>query len=527
MTMQEAPSNEDPVVERARERLGMVLQEKWTLEALLGVGGMAAVYAARHRNGKRVAVKMLHPEMSHDADVKSRFLAEGYAANTIAHEGAVSVLDDDVASDGSAFIVMELLEGETVEQRWERSGQQLPVQEVLAIVDQLLDVLAAAHSKNVVHRDIKPENLFLTRSGVLKVLDFGIAKVFEAQRGRATSTRAGVVMGTPAFMAPEQARARWDEVDGRTDLWAVGATMFTLLSGRHVHEGESGNEQLILSATTPPRSLTSVVRGVPPAVVAIVDRALAFERSRRWPEAQAMRQAVSAAFLALGGGDAVPSSLRRAPTSTVLSRSGTMAAAASPATASPATTSGAAATLIDTTGTTSAAKAWTQERETRIAESSRLRANVSELQQRVAGARKRVGEGQGTVEAARGERASLEQWFKRQAGTRTAAVEEARQLVRDKLIALARRACDDRAVFGSDLDGPREQIAKLQAACASAQRDVTVHETALEAYDSRSLRLGVLLLGVAAALVLALLVAPVVWRATRVVEPPPPAPLVN
>ena len=199
-----------------------------------------------------------------------------------------------------------------------------------------------------------------------------------------------------------------------------------------------------------------------------------------------------------------------------------MAAAASPAAAS-----GAAATLIDTTDTTSAAKAWTQERETRIAESSRLRANVAELQQRVAGARKRATDSQATVDAARGERASLEQWFKRQAGTRTAAVEEARRLVREKMIGIARRAYDDRAAFGSDLDPAREQIAKLQAAAASAQRDVTVHATALEAYDGRSLRLGVLLLGMAAALLLALVVAPVVWRATRVVDPPPPAPLVN
>jgi serine/threonine protein kinase len=514
MTTQGAPVEEDPVVERARARLGMVLQDKWTLEAVLGTGGMAAVYAARHRNGKRVAVKMLHSDVSHDPDVVRRFLQEGYAANTIAHEGAVSVLDDDVASDGSAFIVMELLEGETVEQRWERGGRRLAVHEVLAIVDQALDVLAAAHSKSVVHRDIKPENLFLTRSGVLKVLDFGIAKVYEAQRERATATKVGVVMGTPAFMAPEQARARWDEVDGRTDLWATGATMFTLLSGQHVHEAESGNEQLIASATTPPRSLASAARGIPPAVIAIVDRALAFERSRRWPDAQTMRQAVNAAFLALGGADSVPWSVRRPATSTVLSTSGTLAAA-----------SPGAATLIDTTGTTSATKAWTEERETRIAESSRLRASIDELQQRATGMRKRVTEALATVEAARGERASLEQWFKRQAGTRTAAVEEARRLVQNKMIGIAQRACDDRAAFGPDLDAAREPIATLQAAAASAMRDVAVHEKALEAYDARALRLGVLLLGVVAALLLALLVGPVVWRATRVVEPPPPAPL--
>src|SRR5262249_17360695 len=154
MTTEGAPASEDPVVARARGRLGMVLQDKWTLDGLLGVGGMAAVYAATHRNGKRVAVKMLHSDLSQHEEVKKRFLQEGYAANTIQHEGAVSVLDDDVAPDGSAFIVMELLEGETVEQRWERGGQRLPVRDVLAIGEQMLEVLAAAHAKNVVHRDI-------------------------------------------------------------------------------------------------------------------------------------------------------------------------------------------------------------------------------------------------------------------------------------------------------------------------------------------------------------------------------------
>src|SRR5580700_3171656 len=285
MTQHPATLQDDPQVVRARGRIGVLLQDKWRLESLLGVGGMAAVYAATHRNGKRVAVKMLHPEFSHDEEVRTRFLQEGYAANTIQHDGAVSVLDDDLAPDGSAFIVMELLEGETVEQRWERSGQRLAVGEVLSIVDPLLDVLVAAHERSVVHRDIKPENLFVTKTGALKVLDFGIAKVFERKHTRQSTTRAGMVMGTPAFMAPEQALAHWDEVDGRTDLWAVGATMFTMLSGRHVHDAPTSQEQMIMSATTPAPSLATVVPGLPAAVVSIVDRALAFDRTKRWPDA--------------------------------------------------------------------------------------------------------------------------------------------------------------------------------------------------------------------------------------------------
>ena len=120
-------SSPDRASEQARARIGAVLRDKWHLDALLGVGGMASVYAATHRNGKRVAVKMLHAELGHDDELKKRFLQEGYAANTIQHDGAVSVLDDDVAPDGSAFIVMELLEGETIEHRWERHARQLPL----------------------------------------------------------------------------------------------------------------------------------------------------------------------------------------------------------------------------------------------------------------------------------------------------------------------------------------------------------------------------------------------------------------
>jgi len=502
----------DPTIARARARIGMTLQDKWKLDSLVGVGGMAAVYAATHRNGKRVAVKVLHAEMSHDAEVRQRFLREGYAANTLQHEGAVSVMDDDVAPDGSAFIVMELLEGETVERFWERCGQRLAPREVLAIADQLLDVLAAAHAKNVVHRDIKPENLFLTHGGVLKVLDFGIAKVHEAHAARATATRVGMVMGTPAFMAPEQARARWDEVDGRTDLWAVGATMFTLLSGGYVHEGESGNDQLILSATAPARSLALAAPGLPAEVVGIVDRALAFERDKRWPDALSMQLAVRAAIEALGGAESAAASQRRPAGSTLLSGTTTRAGSV-PIHASP--------TMLDTQGATSSLRAWGQERDLRQAEAAKLRTSVGELTQRYAASKKRVADAQARIEAARTERASLEQWFKRQVGTRTAAVEEARKLVRGKMSAIARQAIADRSAFGAEHDATREQIAKLDAASASAARDVHVHELAIEAHDPKSLRLGVLLMGVAAALLLALIVVPIVWRATRVVEPPP------
>jgi hypothetical protein len=496
---------EDPQASRALVRLGTVLQDKWKLDSLLGIGGMAAVYAATHRNGKRVAVKMLHPEFSHDEDVRTRFLQEGYAANTIQHEGAVSVLDDDLAPDGAAFIVMEMLEGETVEQRWERGGQRLPVGDVLWIADQLLDVLVAAHAKSVIHRDIKPENLFITKAGALKVLDFGIAKVFERQHTRQSSTRAGTVMGTPAFMAPEQALAHWDEVDGRTDLWAVGATMFMLLSGRHVHEAQSSQEQLILSATAPARSLSTVAPGVPRQVVSIVDRALAFDRVARWPDAASMQTAVRTVLGAISGVD--PSLAARPVSGTLLG---------APTVRGPA----AGATLIDTTGLTSGVAAWTQEREARQVETTRLRAAIDEAQDRLSAAKKATAEAQKRLESGHAERTSLEQWFSRQVGTRTAAVEDARRDVRRVLVAIAHRSLADRPAFGVEFDPAREQIARLDRAAQSAARDVVVHEAALEAYDPPSLRTGIILLGVAAVLALALLVAPIVYRATRIIPPP-------
>jgi serine/threonine protein kinase len=292
----------DSASKRAAARVGRSIKDKWTLDRLIGVGGMAAVYAATHRNKKQAAIKMLHPELSLDPVVRDRFLREGYASNSVGHSGAVRVDDDDVAEDGCAYIVMELLDGETVEQRWQRKNYRLPPEEVLSLMDQLLDTLNHAHEKGIVHRDIKPENLFLTRDGAVKVLDFGIARLHELT-GLVTSTQTGNTMGTPAFMAPEQARARWEDVDARTDLWAVGATMFTLLTGQFVHEGETVNETLAMAVTQPARSLSSLRPDLHPALIALVDRALAYDKAKRWPDATTMQEALRHVYLELQGVD--------------------------------------------------------------------------------------------------------------------------------------------------------------------------------------------------------------------------------
>jgi serine/threonine-protein kinase len=280
----------------AQTRVGSTLRGKWHLDTLLGVGGMAAVYAATHRNGTRAAVKILHHELSVNDGFRRRFLREGQIANMVGHDGAVKVLDDDTAEDGSVYLVTELLEGETLEDRCERCGGTLGEDEVLPIADQILDVLAAAHAKDLVHRDLKPENIFLTRVGQVKVLDFGIARARALSSGT-TATQAGAMLGTPPFMAPEQARGLWNDVDGRTDLWACGATMFRLLSGRLVHQGRTPNEELLSAMSKPAPPLATVAPGVSPGVARLVDRALAFDMSDRWPDAAAMQEAVRNAYV--------------------------------------------------------------------------------------------------------------------------------------------------------------------------------------------------------------------------------------
>jgi eukaryotic-like serine/threonine-protein kinase len=285
----------DPLTVRARTRIGQTLKGKWRLDVLLGVGGMAAVYAATHRNGSRVAVKILHPELSTNAEVRARFAREGHAANAVGHEGAVKVIDDDVAEDGSLYLVTELLDGETLEDRRVRSGGRLSEDEVLSVADQLLDVLAAAHARSVFHRDVKPANIFLTRFGQLKVLDFGIAHLREFSTGT-LATKAGSAMGTPAFMSPEQARGLWSEVDGRSDLWSVGAAMWQVLTGTLVHNGRTANEELLSAMTKPAPPLASVLPDVSPAVAHVVDRALSFEKEKRWLSAERMQEGVRRAY---------------------------------------------------------------------------------------------------------------------------------------------------------------------------------------------------------------------------------------
>jgi len=283
-------------LEQCAKRVGTTLRDKWKLERLLGVGGMAAVYVAAHKIGRRDAIKILHEEIAQSPEVRARFEQEAHAANRFKHPGAVEIRDIDVTEDGAPFLVMELLEGETLS-RIVRREPGPTIDEVLRWADELLDVLAAAHAQGIVHRDIKPDNLFIQTDGRLKVLDFGIARVRSGAAGR-MKTATGATIGTVAYMPPEQAKG--GDIDGRADIFAVGATMYRLISKRKIHEAENDIELLKKMATEQAPPLASVAPSTPAEVCRVVDRALAFDREARYADATGMQAEVRAARAAIG-----------------------------------------------------------------------------------------------------------------------------------------------------------------------------------------------------------------------------------
>ncbi len=286
-------------LDRAKALVGKKLSGKWRLERLLGIGATSSVFAASHRNGHRVAVKVLHPELSLNRKARQRFLREGYLANRVGHPGVVTVIDDGVTRDGTVFLVLELLNGESLSSLAARRGGRLRERELLKIADGVLDALGAAHRQGVVHRDIKPANLFLTDEGAIKILDFGLARLSDAGAQSVLLTHHDSVIGTPAYMAPEQARGSWDQIDARTDIWCFGATMFRLLTGRTVHLGQTFNQMLVASATQCPALLRSIEPGISEATANAVDRALRLDPDERWADAAAMRQALAHALTTL------------------------------------------------------------------------------------------------------------------------------------------------------------------------------------------------------------------------------------
>ncbi|MCX5741181.1 MAG: serine/threonine-protein kinase [Proteobacteria bacterium] len=246
--------------EAETDLVGMEVDGRYRVMELIGEGGMGKVYLAEHIEiGKRVALKVLHQSYSRMPDLVERFRREARAASKIGHPNIVDVTDSGTTNDGSVYFVMEYLEGVELGSVIEREGA-LDVARALRITGQICRALAAAHREGIIHRDLKPENIFLiTRDGtadIVKVLDFGIAKTMEAEAARERKlTSPGMAMGTPEYMAPEQAAGR--PADARTDVYALGAIMYEMTTGSPPYSGDNFMEILTKKATVdPPPPLT-------------------------------------------------------------------------------------------------------------------------------------------------------------------------------------------------------------------------------------------------------------------------------
>lgn len=265
--LESAPEAEDPL-------LGTVLGDSYEVIRVIGEGGMGRVYEARHQRlvNKRFAIKVLHGDLARQHEVVSRFLREAQATSVLSHINVVAVVDVNRAPDGRPYLVAELLEGISLADYFERL-RTLSVPEAVNIARQLCAALAAAHERGIVHRDIKPENVFLVdQSGrrTVKVLDFGISSVSDSA---ASLTKTGIVMGTPAYMPPEQARGT--RVDHRADIYAVGAILYEAVTGKPPFEGLDMMATLAqVMSQEPPRPCT-LNGAIPPALEMTIQRAMA------------------------------------------------------------------------------------------------------------------------------------------------------------------------------------------------------------------------------------------------------------
>jgi serine/threonine protein kinase len=269
-----------------RRLTGTVVAGRYAVEAVLGIGGMAIVFRGRHvRFGKKLAIKFLRPEIANDADILARFDREARAAASLDHANCIRVLDSG-AHDGHKFMIMPLLEGAELSQVLLELPVMLAPSQVVAMAIQLLRGLEHAHARGLVHRDIKPDNVFVTRDAqgreVLKLVDFGIAKIVGGALADGLTTKVGVVVGTPAYMSPEQATG--GEVDARADLYALGVLLYQLLQGTPPFAAPDAHGLLYQHVTVAPPPLRE---GVPERVGRLVLRLLAKKPSDRFPDATA------------------------------------------------------------------------------------------------------------------------------------------------------------------------------------------------------------------------------------------------
>lgn len=271
-----------------------IINAKYRIVRLIGEGGMGSVYEARHEVlGHKVALKFLHPEIARQPSLSQRFLQEARLSAAIDNPHIVRVTDVDTAPNDGAFLVMELLHGESLQGMLERE-RRLDPERAVAFTQQLLLGLEAAHALGVVHRDLKPDNVFVTpsRQGpLLKILDFGIAKLRASEEYQMTLTRPGAVMGTPEYMAPEQAYSA-DLVDQRSDIYSVGVILFEMLSGVLPVEGDTPQQiaEAVLKGQV--RRLQHLRPELPPELIEVVETSLMPDPDRRFGNVGEMRAAL-------------------------------------------------------------------------------------------------------------------------------------------------------------------------------------------------------------------------------------------
>src|SRR5829696_4645693 len=278
-----------------------VLDGQYQMEALLGKGGMGAVYRARHiLLGDRVAIKVLPPEVRNNAEWLRRFRREGQAARRFRHPNSVTVYDLRTAADGTIYMVMEYVEGHTLDHELKTRGR-FTAREAFEILTPTMSVLDTAHAMGVVHRDLKPENIMVERPAeggqpVVKLLDLGIAKMREIaggdNGGNTALTMAGQVLGTPYYMSPEQwgeiPRDKSTEIDGRADIYSLALVFYEMILGRRCFSGHTLHELRREHVTTRPRPLHEVVPDVPRGFSDAIERATAKDRGDRQATAGAL-----------------------------------------------------------------------------------------------------------------------------------------------------------------------------------------------------------------------------------------------
>ncbi|TNF36787.1 MAG: serine/threonine protein kinase, partial [Deltaproteobacteria bacterium] len=249
-----------------RDRIGTLFQNRYRIDAVLGAGGMGSVYRATQvRVGRQVALKVIHADLAHNLAVIARFQREGRAIAALVHPNIVQVYDFGQAEDGELFMAMELIEGRTLCDIL-RAEAPLDPARVAHLGAQLFDALAEAHERSVIHRDLKPDNIFVTDTGrrhdVVKVVDFGVAKIVNAPEDDAMVTARGAILGSPKYMAPEQARGKG--VTGHADVYAIGAILYEALTGHPVFDEPSAADYLVAHSVklpSPPQVRGRELRG--------------------------------------------------------------------------------------------------------------------------------------------------------------------------------------------------------------------------------------------------------------------------